>query len=233
MTVELWWVATRDVVDDEVVRACSALLTPEERIKQSAFRFEKNRHEYLVTRALGRAVLARRLGVAPSALAFTRNEYGKPELDPPALRFNLTNTVDLVACVVAGGVEVGVDAEPLSRGGQVLDVATTVFTEAERAALAALPLPEREQRAVRLWTSKEAYMKARGMGMSLPVEKIELDLDVPGGRLRFFDPLTDAPSRWTITTREIDGHLVATCIEGGGEVTIWRADLRALLGVAG
>lgn len=228
--IDLWWVATRDVVGPDLLEMCFALLTAEERIRKSAFRFEKNQHEYLITRALGRAVLARRLAVAPRALTFTRSEYGRPELDPPALRFNLTNTVDLVACVVADGVEVGVDAEPLSRGGQILDVATVVFTRGERAALAALPLPEREQRAVRLWTSKEAYIKARGMGMSLPVEKVELDLDVAGGRLRFFEPVTDDPSRWTITTREIDDHCVATCIEGGGDVTVHHADLRAMLG---
>jgi len=227
--VDLWFVRTEDVFRPSLLRACTALLTPEEEAKRSAFVFEKHRHEYLVTRALARAVLARYARKTPSALDFIRNEYGRPELTPPGARFNLTNTTKLVVCAVAADREVGVDAEPVDRGDRILDLADTVFTVGERARLAALPMAQRLRRAVELWTLKEAYIKARGMGMSLPVENIELHVDADAIRLSFHAPVSDS-TPWVLETREIEGHLVATCIERGGPVRTHHANLDELLG---
>ena len=187
-----------------------------------------------MTRALGRGVLGRALDVDPSSLSFRRNAYGRPELDPPGeLRFNLTNTTALVACAVARGREVGVDAEPATRADQILDVAHVVFTRAERQGIAVLDAAARNVRALQLWTCKEAYIKARGLGFSLPPTKFELDVREHGIQLRFLEDLADEPTRWEITTREIEGHMVALCTErlgaGHGEVVIRRASLADLL----
>ncbi len=199
--IDVWYVRTDDVQAEATLRACSELLLPDERVKQAAFVFEKHRHQYLVTRALGRAALASRLGVMPAGLRFVRNSHGRPELTPSSpCRFNLTNTVHLVACAIADGLEIGVDAEPLSRGSHVLDVAETVFTDGERSMLAALSTDARLRRAVELWTLKEAYIKARGLGMSLPVERVEMSFE-------------DRPQR-----------------AEPPEIAIHRADLGAMLG---
>jgi phosphopantetheinyl transferase len=84
---------------------------------------------------------------------------------------------------------------------------------------------------------KEAYIKARGLGMALPVEKIEVTFEpgVPRG-LRFFPPVLDAADRWALSTFEVDGHLISTCVETAADVravvAVRRADLSALLAIA-
>jgi 4'-phosphopantetheinyl transferase len=232
--VDIWHVRT-DALDAGAVEACLALLTAEEKAQHGRFVFDRHRHEYLVTRGLARGVLATYVDCPPGALSFRRTEYGRPLLEPQTeLSFNLTNTVSLVACAVARSREVGVDAEPMDRGDQVLGVAETVFTASERAMLAALDLPARRRRAVELWTLKEAYMKARGLGFHLPVTKFEVRFESGRTSLAFHPPVEDAPERWALQTTEVDGHLISTCIEmRGGEppvgVNLRRADLGALL----
>jgi 4'-phosphopantetheinyl transferase len=220
--VFVWYVRTADVAEAALLERCEALLLAEEREQHRRFVFERHRHEYLVTRALSRGVLAHHLGARPESLAFKRNEFGRPELDPPrALRFNLTNSTELVACAVTHDAGIGVDTEPLARADQILGIADTVFTNAERAGLHA-------RRGVELWTLKEAYMKARGMGMSLPVKKFEV-LD---WRLRVMPPIEDVPERWKLSTHEVEDHLVSLCVEHCNEdvvIEIRRADLATLL----
>lgn len=226
-SVEIAWVAAGSV-DAETLARCLALLDAEERERHDRFVFEKNKVEYLLTRGLERGVLARATGRRPNELAFRRTALGRPELEPPGdLRFNLTNTVHMVAIAVASGREVGVDAEPLARAEQVLGVAESVFTERERASLAALAPEARQTRAVTLWTLKEAYIKARGMGFSLPVQEFEVTDD---DRLRFEPSIDDDPRRWRLYTRRVADHLVSLCVEGPAEVSVVEADLRALLG---
>jgi 4'-phosphopantetheinyl transferase len=240
--VDLWHVRT-DALDARSIAACADLLTVDEREKHARFVFERHRLEYLATRGLARGVLATYLPRRPSELSFHRTALGRPILeDAGALRFNLTNTVTLIACAVTDGREIGVDAEPLTRSDQILTIASTVFTVGERAGLERLPGPARRRRAVELWTLKEAYIKARGLGFSLPVQSLEV-LFTEGAarppRLRFFEPLTDVGERWALATCEIEGHLVSTCTEVAGgegaddprvvEIDARRADLAALL----
>jgi 4'-phosphopantetheinyl transferase len=234
ITADLWYVPT-SAIDGELADACRALLAPDETARVARFHFERHRHEHLVTRALARAVLATYVGRPPATLSFVRTGYGRPLLvGAGPLEFNLTNTTELVACAVAHDRRIGVDAEPLARADRVLDVAPTVFTSAEQAGLAALSPAARERRAVELWTLKEAYMKARGLGMSLPVERFEVVHEAGARSLRFHPPIED-PSRWELTTFELEQHLVSTCIDLGDatasdlRVEVRRADLAALL----
>jgi 4'-phosphopantetheinyl transferase len=235
--VEVWYVRTGDVAGDGLLRACDGVLSAQERQRGRALRFERDRHEHLVTRALARGVLGRALDANPSSLSFCRGAHGRPELRAPGdLRFNLTNTTALVACAVARGREVGVDAEASTRADEILEVAHVVFTEAERERLQILAPPARRIRAVQLWTAKEAYIKARGLGFSLPPAKIELDVREDGIDLRFLEELGDVPSRWDIVTREIEGHTVGVCSERLApercDVVMRRANLADLLAPA-
>jgi 4'-phosphopantetheinyl transferase len=236
-TIEIWYALAEDLTTSKELSArCEALLTPEERKKHAAFRFDKNKIEYLLTRALAHASLGTYLAAPAGSLAFVRNEYGRPQLSPRApLHFNLTNTVQLVACAVSRDHEVGVDAEPLDRGDTVLEIAETVFRAPELAAMQRLPLEARRRRAVALWTLKEAYMKARGMGMSIPPLGFELGFDEATGRansLSFFPPVEDRPGRWALATIELEGHLVSVCVETSEAPTIVvrRADLATMIG---
>lgn len=194
--------------------------------------FEQHRHEYRVTRALCRAVLARYVDLAPAELRFRRNAYGRPALDPPGrIAFNLTNTVELVAIAVTDEGELGLDAEPLARADQILALAETVFTSFERRELSQLAPALQRTRAVQLWTLKEAYMKARGMGFAIPVQSFEIDF---AGEpvLRFLPPLDDRPSAWRLEIHVAHGHVLSLCrpaVRRPAEVSRHLPDVSELL----
>lgn len=236
--VGLWYVRTESVTD-ATLEAVRALLTSDERNRHLAYVSERNRHEYLVTRAIERGVLAKCLGKSPTELTFTRSEYGRPELAPrSSLHFSLANTVEMVACAVAHGREIGVDLEPVARGDRIMDLADTVFTATERAMLEGLngDLRSQHRRALEVWTLKEAYIKARGMGMSIPVGQIEVRFEGSRPRgLRFHEGIADDPKRWLLATREVADHLVSVCVERRGgaeadlEIELQRAELGMLL----
>ena len=211
LSVEVFWARTSDLDDPDVRDACAALLAPEERLRHDKLRFEANRRELLATRALCRLLLGRKLGRDPRELRFTANAFGRPALaDAPS--FNLTNTLALVACAIDDEGVVGLDAEPFSRAKVVMEVAATVFTDRERAQL-------EPRRALELWTSKEAYMKARGLGMSLEPRTFEIYFR---GRVE----VVGAPE-WSFALHEIEEHLVAVCSSRGAEGPIARFDLSA------
>ena len=111
----LWVARPSEIRDPELILAYDALLTEDERAKVSRYRFEKDRHTSLVTRALVRTVLSRYAAVSPEDWRFIANEFGRPEISEPggerSLRFNLSHTEGLVVCLVSRDREVGVLGE--------------------------------------------------------------------------------------------------------------------------
>ncbi len=197
----LWYVFPEDVHDPYLLAAYHLLMSPEEAVQQARFRFPEGRHEYLVTRALVRAVLSAYAPVAPRAWQFVRNRHGRPEIagpaGAPALRFNLSNTRGLIVCLVTQGREVGVDVEDTTRKGETVGVADRFFSPSEALALRALPASRQRDRFFDYWTLKEAYIKARGMGLAIPLDHFSFHLDEPAGIRIEFDPaLPDDPERW-------------------------------------
>jgi 4'-phosphopantetheinyl transferase len=191
-------------------------LTQEERRKAASFVFARHRHEYLVTRALERTALTRYVGRSPASLEFARDELGRPRLSPDAgVRYSLSNTLELVVCLVSDEHEVGVDTEPLSRAPQILEVAGSVFASEERSALAGLSEPERDRRAVELWTLKESYIKALGKGLELPLDRFWFDVGRDRITLTLKPEIADQASRWAFELVEVDQQLVAVCIGCG------------------
>jgi len=198
--VHLWYLFTDEVTEGSLLAAYATWLTDEERARHDRYLFEHSRHEYLLTRALVRSTLSRYAPVAPAAWRFRANDYGRPEIDDPRyrhLRFNLSNTRGLVACVVAVEREVGVDVEDTTRTGETVSIADGFFSRAEVEALRACPPEGRRSRFFDYWTLKEAYIKARGMGLSLPLDQFSFLLD-PGApiRIAFGPQITDDPATW-------------------------------------
>ncbi len=223
----IWFSPTALLGKEHAAHVFSKWLTDEERARHDRFLFEKNRHEFLATRALERTVLAAHLGCSPDAIRFERNAYGKPSIvGEPKLRFNLTNTLDLVACTVSESGDIGIDAEPLARADTVLEVASSVFLPSEIAELEALDVSAKSRRAVELWTLKEAYMKAMGMGMSLPPDSFGFT-----ARALSSPPKEDSdPSRWRFEVVEIERHLVSVAIEQAGTESIAVGTERVVFG---
>lgn len=220
--VELWLTSPGDL-DDAGLAACLALLSPPEHARHLALHFERHRREHLATRALARGVLTRyRPTTTPASLAFAANRWGRPQLDPPGPPFfNLSNSQALIACAVAD-VEVGVDLEPLGRAADVLGLAPDVFSPREQAELEALPSSSQPGRALTLWTLKESYIKARGMGLALPLDRFSFSFD--GDDIVFTaEPELDGdPGRWRFLLYDVRGHRLALCREGDGDVrAVW------------
>ncbi len=218
----LWIARLDDLRDPALLAAYADLLADDEAEACARYRLPERRHEHLVTRALVRTVLSRYAGdVPPRAWRFTANAYGRPEIAGPAaggaLRFNLSNTRGLVVCLVARGREVGVDVEAVDRAARCLDVADHYFAPPEVAALRALPPAAQPERFLTYWTLKESYIKARGMGLSLPLERFAFVLDParPDSIAIEIDPaLGDHPDRWQFRTlRYRHSHTIATAVE--------------------
>jgi 4'-phosphopantetheinyl transferase len=217
----LWIVRPDDVRDPELLRRYQALLTEDEKQKCARYRFEEHQHACLVTRALLRTVLSRYADVDPEDWRFVANEYGRPEIAEPGearwLRFNLSHTKGLVVCLVGREREIGVDVEDRTRKGELLNVADRFFSPFEVEALRALPREEQLDRFFFYWTLKESYIKARGMGLAIPLDQFSFDLENEterGIRILFDPKLGDDPKRWEFSAMSYGKrYAVASSVE--------------------
>lgn len=191
------------------------LLSPAEQVQRLRFHFERDRHRYLVTRALVRTVLSWHVGIPPEELAFAADAYGRPLLVNPgeaarAITFNVSHSNDLLICAVRRGGALGVDTENLQRGAS-LDSADRYFANVEAVDLRALPVSRQQSRFLELWTLKESYIKARGLGLSLPLNEFGFRFPADG-ELRPFFHNGDAPARWKFWQWCFDAdNLIAVC----------------------
>lgn len=178
-----------------------ALLAPEEHERMARLVFERDRRRFLLTRALVRTMLSRYAGVPPAEWAFIANVHGRPEIldrprGVPDLRFNLSHTEGLIACAMTIGREVGVDVEHVQRR-LTQDVAGRFFAPSEVNNLKALPDDEQARAFFDYWTLKEAYIKARGFGLALPLGDFAFTLAPPAPPQIAFEPaLEDDPATW-------------------------------------
>ncbi|WP_437292949.1 4'-phosphopantetheinyl transferase family protein [Sorangium sp. So ce426] len=218
----LWYVFCDSARDEALLEAYHRLMAPDEAAQQARFLFAENRHEYLLTRALVRTVLSKYANVAPEAWSFVRNEFGRPQIagppGVPPIRFNLSNTRGLIACLVALDRDVGVDVEDTERASGAVDIADRFFSPGEVRALRALP-PERQRaRFFEYWTLKESYIKARGMGLAIPLDQFSFHLDDGPSIGISFDPrLGDDRSAWQFALYQPSArHTMAAAIRSGG-----------------
>jgi 4'-phosphopantetheinyl transferase len=225
--LNLWYAYPDDLLAEGVEEACAALLSEEERARAAKFKFARHARESLTSHALARTALSCYRPLPRQAWQFKSNAYGKPDIDPDCgLRFNLSNSVGLVVCLVAEEAEVGVDVESCGHAEKIVSLAPDVFSVPERTQLEALPGVEKLDRAMSLWTLKEAYIKARGMGLALPLDKFSfLFGGAEGIRLEIDPSLNDDPGRWRFCLLDRAGHRIALMVErkAAGELDVWEA----------
>lgn len=159
------------------IREMTSWLSADERERASRFRVEIHRSRFAAARGLLRLLLARYRSTTPDAVQFAYGQHGKPSLaGDTTLHFNVSHTEGWAVYALAR-VEVGVDIQELRARTDYARIAARFFSPGEVAELQALP-PDRAARAfVACWTRKEAYLKARGLGLSLLST-----FDVAGGR---------------------------------------------------
>jgi 4'-phosphopantetheinyl transferase len=213
--LDLWYAYPDDLLSEQVAEACALLLSEDEQARWKRFRFPRHAREFLATRALVRTALSHYDPRAPAAWRFQANEHGKPAAEQAAsLCFNLSNSPGLVVCLISHGAEVGVDVEPHERADTIAELAPDVFSPLELAQLEELRGIERADRALSLWTLKEAYIKARGLGLALPLNKFSyLFGGAEGIRLELDPSLGDEPGRWRFCLLDHAGHRIALMAE--------------------
>lgn len=232
--VHLWYVEPEAIDDPALLDAYDALLTPSERARNRRFVFARHRHQDLVTRALVRTVLsAYQPSVEPGAWAFEIGAFGRPEiaapLVQPTLRFSLSHTDGLIVCLVAGDREVGVDVENTERSGYSVEIADRYFSPAEVRELRSRPAERQPDRFLDYWTLKEAYIKARGLGLQLPLD--QFTIQPPGYRpgyqssdraarpvgIAFGPNIDDDPQSWQLMSLDLTArHRVGVAVRRHG-----------------
>ena len=173
-----------------------ARLTGEERTRADRCRAESARRQFVAARALLRLMLARQSGEAERLWPLRLETHGKPVLDAPdpAFVFNLSHSESVVACALARAGELGVDVEDVAPGVDHVSVARRMFSAREAAHVAALTGGAQAEAFYAYWTLKEAYVKARGLGLSLDTTAFAFDL--ADGDAISFKGIEDDAGRW-------------------------------------
>ncbi|HEV2583522.1 MAG TPA: 4'-phosphopantetheinyl transferase superfamily protein, partial [Ktedonobacteraceae bacterium] len=205
---------------DAVCARLQATLAPDELAKAVRFHFARDRQHYIIARGILRTLLYGYTKVHPLSMRFAYNAYGKPSLDMAGveqdIRFNLAHSRDLALYAFTLSHEVGIDVEYMKTDIDAEQVARHSFSPEEQAALRALPPGERLQGFYNGWTRKEAYIKARGMGVSLALDSFDVALK-PGDPAALLRSREDArePMRWKLMELEPgEGYAGALAVEG-------------------
>jgi len=195
-------------------------LSVDEQLRAHRFYFRKDRERFVVARGLLRTILGRYLDRAPQNVAFTYNQYGKPSIVSKAgaesIRFNVSHSHGTALYAITRGLEIGVDLELIRDGLEVEQIATSFFSHREVSALCALPAEHRRHAFFLCWTRKEAYIKARGEGLSLPLDQFEVSL-IPGepAALMSTQPESGEAFRWSLQDLSLaSGYVAAFAVEG-------------------
>jgi 4'-phosphopantetheinyl transferase len=165
--------------------ALARTLAEDELLRAERFRFEKDRNRFIAARGLLRIILARYLRASSDQLRFESTPFGKPKLTRDFLfedtRFNLSHSGNLALLAVTRAREVGVDLEMIRRGLAEEAIPESFFSPLEVEVLRALPREQQNEAFFNCWTRKEAYIKARGEGLSMPLHLFDVTL-APGER---------------------------------------------------
>lgn len=159
--------------------ALLTLLDSSEQERAARYHFDIDRQRFTAARGQLREILAAYLNKPPRSLTFSYNPQGKPSLPEERLRFNLTHTQGIGLLAVTDGQETGIDVEGINRRVDSPGIVRRFFAPAEVDALFALPESQRQRAFFDCWTRKEAYIKARGQGLSIPLDSFEVGLE-PG-----------------------------------------------------
>jgi 4'-phosphopantetheinyl transferase len=196
-------------------------LSADELHRAARFHFPRDRRRFIVARGVLRNILGRYLGVSPVELGFHYSAYGKPALADMAeegLRFNLSHAHEMALFAVTCGREIGVDIEYLQREIACEEIAERFFSAHERASLHAVSAELKHQAFFNCWTRKEAYIKAHGEGLSLPLDQFDVSLG-PGEPAALLATRGDPREalRWSLQALTPGpGYVAAVAVEGQG-----------------
>lgn len=221
--VHVYSLATGAPLDHTVMDDQASRLTPQERARYDRYRFPHKKNEFLFGKLLTRWVLSRYHSREPRAWTFTEAVRGKPDPDDAAgLRFNLSHTRGLLAVAITRDHEVGVDVEEVERRDD--GVAERFFAEEEAAQVRAAPPEAKDRLFARFWTLKEAYIKAHGDGLTIPLASFRFLLGDPV-RIAFREG--GDPAEWWFAHRDPSAqHALAVAVRTRGPMNVHWFDVR-------
>jgi 4'-phosphopantetheinyl transferase len=190
-----------------------ALLAPDERARADRFHFADDRRRYIAGRAEVRRRLADRSGTSPEGAELEFGPQGRPALlGREDADFNFSHSRGWAILAVTGGITVGIDIEAVQPGIAASGIAEHFFSSAEVGHLASLPDAVKDRAFTECWTRKEAYLKGKGGGLSLPLDGFDVSFgpDRPPKLLRSAIEPSDV-DRWTLVdlTEHVPGRFVA------------------------
>jgi 4'-phosphopantetheinyl transferase len=207
--VDVWSaeLTDQDLADSTPTEAWEALLAPEELGRSRRFHFAPDLRRYVYGRGLLRWLLGAYLDLDPARVQFVCSAHGKPELAPALvenlakrrLHFNLSHSGSRVLLAFAWERHIGVDVEQVRHDIEVEQIAGRFFSRAEQDALQSLESASRIPAFFRCWTRKEAYVKAKGQGLALPLDQFDVSL-LPGEPAALLATRPDAgeATRWAL-----------------------------------
>jgi 4'-phosphopantetheinyl transferase len=211
----------------EVIASLAALLSQDERQRVARYHRSVDRDRFIAGRGILRKIISAYLALAPCKLRFTYDEYGKPAVSDDqndrAINFNLSHSGELALCAVTRGRVVGIDIEYVREDFATLDIAERFFSKDEVAALESLPMEQRTRGFFNCWSRKEAFIKAKGMGVSYPLDRFTVSL-APGltPALLKVDGDEREAMRWKMYELKPGAGYVAALIVAQPPVTLMR-----------
>lgn len=227
--LDLWLLFTGNDNGTDALPGDATLLDPTERHRYQRLGARPVGQRYLRTRWLVRTTLSRYQAVAPGRWQFVTGAHGRPEIASPEsrLRFNLAHTDSLIVCAVTVDAAVGVDVECTQRSNRLAAIAERFFAGPELRQLRARPPAQRIDGFFDIWTLKEAYLKARGLGVAGMLRRFAFDLPA-GGPIRLTpDPTLADPlhAYWRFRLASPGPrHRLALCTTAPGPIRVWQIE---------
>jgi 4'-phosphopantetheinyl transferase len=216
------WVVDLDKLSATELELCSSILSPAEKNRMRRFLFKQDHDSYCAAHALTRLALTSfEPDIPPQAWVFEDSRHGRPEIstahDLPRLRFNISHTRQVVACIVTRGLDCGVDVELHHRSADLELMARTTLAPSELATFTAAPGSERAALFCRYWTLKEAFAKALGVGLLLEFDRTAFVLLEGSARL------CSSSEEWSFEQwSPTPTHTIATAIRSCRPVQVIR-----------
>ena len=215
----------------EELDACRDLLSEEERERAEKFRFDWLKRRYIVAHGHMRAILASYTGIPARELQFQITAFGKPFLDATfGVHFNLSHSGEL-AILAVGTNEMGADVEFIRSLYDFESIASGFFSAREISELQQYAAPERIRAFYRCWTRKEAFIKAIGKGLSIPLSSFAMSLEEDRGELLEITP-PEQVTDWTITALDLGPDYVGAVAMRGEPRTVAIRDWGKVRGPA-
>lgn len=211
--VQAWHADPARVSSSNAERALVELLDPNERRRLAAFQQERDRLAFLAAHVLLRAALSQAAPAPLESWRFRIGQGGRPVVEAPALHrniaFSLSHASGCVAVAVCADAEVGIDVEHVASAAGLAEVRDQIVAEEEMKALRQLPQAARRDRLLALWTLKEAYLKARGVGLSVPLGMLSFRVDEEGGDSVTDRSVDEQGGSWRFVRHRLESHRIA------------------------